>query len=359
VALVDQADAPHPHAASSDRHRVVRALHCGNGVLTTAATCARQRWEGLENRLGMRLLRQVGALTAMPPQDVPTSLDLLAKAGATAQPLGPEQLATRYPHLKFPGGNAAVLETRAGVVLADRALAALVAWLRRQPDIQLRLGQRVVAVDPAGAVRLADGTALHGDHVVVAAGPWSRDLLPASLAASLTLYRQSTLYCRPWPSAKAWAGTPAIPALGSAEGAWLVPPVAGTPLRLSAASACRAVAEMDGHDTPPQWKDHLVDHFSGLLVGFDSGVVVGTRDCYYLADTVTNGPALVALNDGVVWHYAACGGLSFKFAPLIARALAQHASGTSPDPTGLDAVDHPQYASAVVTSGNSHQRGSP
>jgi glycine/D-amino acid oxidase-like deaminating enzyme len=47
---------------------------------------------------------------------------------------------------------------------------------------------------------------------------------------------------------------------------------------------------------------------------------------------------LVALG-GAVIAYAACGGSSFKFAPLIARSLAQRVAGLTPEPTGLPALD--------------------
>src|SRR2546430_2567241 len=83
-----------------------------------------------------------------------------------------------------------------------------------------------------------------GDRVVLASGPWSRTLVPGAVRTGLTLYRQSTLSCTPWGPRGSWAATPAIPELGTPQGAWLVPPVAGTPLRLSAHSACRAVAEV-------------------------------------------------------------------------------------------------------------------
>ena len=193
-------------------------------------------------------------------------------------------------------------------------------------------------------MHLDDGAVVRGDRVVLAAGAWSRDLLPASVAAGLTLYRQSTLYYDPGPYLEAWARTPAIPAIGVAQGAWLVPSVAGTPLRLSAHGACREVAGITGHDTPGHWRDYLVSLFRTLLVGFDADAVLGARDGYYLADTSSGGPVLAALGasaGAAVWAYAACGGASFKLAPLIARSIAARVVGTEVQVTGLDFLDHP------------------
>ena len=223
----------------------------------------------------------------------------------------------------------AVLETDALLVFADRVLATLVRWLRSQPSAQLYRRRRVVALDSdAGAVRLADGAVVQGDRVVVAAGAWSRRLLPDEASAHLTLNRQSVLYCRvPEQLRDAWAATPAMPALGTDDGAWLVPPAAGTPLKVSVASACRVVTEVAARETPRQWQDLLADRCSEVLAGFNRQWVLHSRDCYYLAETATGGPLAFDLAGTNVRVFAACGGTSFKFAPLIARSLAEYALG--------------------------------
>lgn len=342
VSLVEQADLPSPIATSHDRLRVVRALHRGDPELTTAAARAQERWVELERELGARFFHRVGSVTAMPAGEAGTEFGRLSAAGVVAGWLGPGDLSTRYPAVRFPAGVAAVAEPEAGVVRADLVLAALVRWLRAQPTADLYARRQVLGIDPDGAVRLRQGAVLVADRVVVAAGPWSRDLLPASITDGLTLYRQSVLSYRPVPNRAAWAGTPAIPRFGTADGAWLVPPVAGSPVRLSAASACRAVTELTDRETPPHWREHLIDVFRTRLTGFDPEAVIGATDGYYLADDRGPGPRLASYGNGVIWAYAACGGMSFKFAPLVARALADRALGRQPHDTGLAAVDRPR-----------------
>jgi hypothetical protein len=106
------------------------------------------------------------------------------------------------------------------------------------------------------------------------------------------------------------------------------------------ASACRSAAEVGGTGTAAGWRDHVVEAFRPSIPGFDGGWVTGARDCHYLARTATGGPMLVGLG-GAALAYAACGGSSFKFAPLIARSLVRRASGQTPASTGLRAVDEP------------------
>ncbi|CAM5253954.1 FAD-dependent oxidoreductase [Streptomyces hirsutus] len=219
-------------------------------------------------------------------------------------------------------------------------LAACVGWLKWQPGIDLVAHRPVVAVDgERGQVRFADGRVLDADGVLVAVGPWARGLLPDRVAKTLTLHRQSLLYCRaPGEQAEAWAATPAIPALGTRRGAWLIPPVAGTALKVTSAALCREVDALTDHRTPEEYQRELAAEFGDLLPGFSPAWVLGSKDCYYLSYSGTGGPLVVSLG-GSAHAYAACGGSSFKFAPLIARTLADRVLRRTPDPTGLTALD--------------------
>jgi glycine/D-amino acid oxidase-like deaminating enzyme len=129
--------------------------------------------------------------------------------------------------------------------------------------------------------------------------------------------------------------------LGSTGDAWLMPPVAGTPVRLSAASACRTVPELSDRQTPLTWRSHLIRRFNTMLTGFEPLAVLGSTEGYYLTDESGQGPLLVQLGDGV-WVFAACGGMSFKFGPVLARALADRALGRPRCQTGVDSVDQPR-----------------
>ncbi|MDT5035566.1 MAG: hypothetical protein QOE03_751 [Micromonosporaceae bacterium] len=329
VVLVDRGDIPCDAATSYDRQRVIRALHLGDPAATGAAVRAHGRWLALQGLLSTTFYEQVGALTALPAADAPGARAMLVVAGARARVLGPDDLRSSYPHVEFPAGASAVLESDAGVLLADRVLTTCADWLRRHPRAVLYPRRTAVTVEGTG-VRLADGEVLAADSVLLAAGPWSRELLGTRLGARLVLHRQSVLYCTvPAADTRAWARTPPILSLGADGGAWLVPPVAGTPLKLSAASACRVATEIGDHTTPPAWREHLLDTFAGIIAGLRADWLTGTRDCWYLSHPATGGPMLAVLG-GRVLSYAACGGASFKFAPLIARSLAARLTAAAP-----------------------------
>ncbi|UVS77489.1 FAD-binding oxidoreductase [Actinokineospora sp. UTMC 2448] len=326
VILLDQGDIPFTGATSFDRNRVIRAQHTDDPDARVAAVRAHYRWIELESLLSTRIYERIGSLTMNATDRIPG-----------ARVVGTDELAA-YPTVAFPDGATALHESHAGILLADRLLAACAGWLRWHPRAELRPHRRVVAVDADRAtVRFADGGELAGDAVLVAIGPWSRDLLDPAIAGELVLRRQSMIYCDV-PDPAAWAGVPTIRSLGPTEGAWLVPPIAGAALKLSADSACRVVDEVGDNTTPPHWRDHLIEVFADIVPGVRRDHVIDARDCYYLSRESTKGAMVAALGDRVLSH-AACGGTSFKFAPLIARSLAQRLTGVDPEPTGIASLD--------------------
>lgn len=341
VTIVEQSELPNTAATSYDRHRVVRTLHLGNPGATRAAATAHHMWLELESLLADQVYHVVGALTVTPPENLSHGLALLADADVPGRAIDPAKLADQFQYINFPPGQAAIFEEYAGVLLADRALIALVRWLSGRRDVELFLGQAAIRVDAAArCVTLADGAALRGDRILLAAGPWSRTLLAPHLAATLVLHRQTMLYCQvPETDRQVWANAPAIPSLGTTYGAWLIPPVGSAPLKLSAAEACRVVQDVTTHDSMPEWTEQLTSRFRELVKGFQASWIVSARDCYYLDDAISGSPVLFDLADGEVLAYAACGGGSFKYAPLIARALAGRFGGKPPLPTGLRSLD--------------------
>ncbi|MFD8142290.1 NAD(P)/FAD-dependent oxidoreductase [Streptomyces sp. NPDC059708] len=349
VTVVDQGPIPFSRATSFDQHRILRALHPADPPATAAALRAHRRWLELEELLSTRFYERVGALTVLPPEAAAAGALLLGSAGGEARELTPASLADRYPHLYLDGALGGVLEDQAGVLLADRVLNACVAWLKWQPGIELIEHRAATRVHGDGAaVRLADGRVLRGDAVLVAVGPWSRGLLPPGIAERLVLFRQSLLYCRvPRRQAAAWAATPAVPSLGTRRGAWLIPPVAGTALKITSASVCRTVDEITDYGTEDVFRRQLEAEFADLIPGIGPAWITDAKDAYYMSFADTGGPLLVALG-GTGYAYAACGGTSFKFAPLIARALSERLTGADPAPIGIPALDHPLDAAAPV-----------
>jgi glycine/D-amino acid oxidase-like deaminating enzyme len=220
----------------------------------------------------------------------------------------------KYPHLRFPAGSVGLLEADAGVLLADRVLDAAVRWLREQPSVTLRPGCAVRELDAeSAAVHVADGSTVRGDAVLVAAGPWSGDLVDVPTV----LHRQTTVYLRPPDDlAHWWEGAPSAGRVGDGGQAWLLPPGDGAQLKISSATLCREVAEVG--DDASRWTDHLA--LSSVLVDHERYTVTATRTCHYAVDAHTGGGRLVRIGPST-WARAASGGDGFRTAPVVAERI--------------------------------------
>jgi glycine/D-amino acid oxidase-like deaminating enzyme len=91
-----------------------------------------------------------------------------------AQLLDEEELRGLEP-IVAAGWSAIRLET--GFPIPPEAATRTFAARARRAGAELRLGSRVVALGDGASVRLADGTTHDGGAVLVAAGPWTADLL--------------------------------------------------------------------------------------------------------------------------------------------------------------------------------------
>lgn len=307
VTVLDRGAVPNPGSSSYDQHRAVRALTPGDVPGSRRLATASRRWLELETVLDARFYRRVGIVSAT--DEVSNALATATAAGIAVETVEPEKL----PHVTFPHSTVGVVETDAGVLLADRALRAAALWLARHPNVRLRPGCPVKSVD-TGRVRVT-GETLGADLVLVAGGPWTRDLV----GPPVTLHRQTMVYLRPPEHLRGWWETaPGVGRIGLDGRAWLLPPGAGTHLKISTDAACREVSTVDTADTADtvdnaDWADRVLQ--ANILADMESYEVVAVKECHY-----ATGPLLTEVAPGV-WARSACGGNGFAAAPLVAGQI--------------------------------------
>lgn len=316
VTVLDRGAIPNPESSSFDQHRAIRALDPGDVAATQRVAVAHRRWLELEALLGTRFYRRVGVVTAWPADEVDSVAAVAADAGLPVVLVEPDKL----PHMTFPTGSVGVLELDAGVLLADRVLRAAARWLDGHSAVTLRPWRAVTAVDVgAGRVVLAGGETLGADLILIAPGPWSRDLVDLPMV----LHRQTMVYLRsPEDLVRWWENAPSAGRVGADGRAWLLPPGEGTLLKVSTATVCREVDSVadDTAADETRWADRVME--ASILPAAERYTVVGVKRCHYMVDADAGGALLVRMGPAV-WARAASGGDGFRTAPLVADRIAE------------------------------------
>lgn len=308
VTVLDRGAIPNPASSSHDQHRVVRALTPGDVPTSLRLATAQRRWGELEEVLATRFYRRVGIVSAVGREHVDEATATAAAAGLAVTTTDPAEL----PHVTFPAATVGVVEVDAGVLLAERVLRGAAEWLAERENVRLRPGRTVTSVE-SGRVR-AGGETFGADVVLVAGGPWTQDLV----GPPVTLHRQTMVYLRPPEHLREWWETaPGVGRIGPDGRAWLVPPGAGTLLKISTDAVCREVSAMDSVDET-DWAQQVLD--AGILSDLDGYTVVAAKECHYAS--VAGGAALTEVASGV-WARSACGGNGFASAPLAAGRIVE------------------------------------
>ncbi|MFE1794775.1 FAD-dependent oxidoreductase [Streptomyces sp. NPDC059517] len=341
VIHLDRFPAGHTEGSSHGRTRMIRRAYPAevwDGLVDTAY----RAWDELELAAGQRLVTTTGGLYAR-PVDAPATL-----RGPGCETVDHVRAAGLFPGLRLCEGFTAVHDPAAGVIDAQASLTAL-AVLGRAHGVDRRDGCTVLGRHRDGeGVRVdTDQGVLHADRLVVCAGPWTGELLPA-FATPLSVVRIVNLH------------------LGSARRHLLEPPLLGAfsvdvpdvGLLYGIPAFGGAGVKIGLDHGPPEdpsttagpvteaERDRLLGLASRFLPAAD-GPVEETITCRYTM-APNNRFAVGRLpGEDRVFVAAACSGHGFKFGPALGAALADLAEGKErPDldflsPAAMGITDRP------------------
>jgi monomeric sarcosine oxidase len=202
VALLDQARLPNPRAASFDHSKVFRFAY-PDPFYVRLAVDSLKLWRELEEATGARLMTQTG-LVLLAASDGSFEMDCylaLCEEGLEAEVLDRDHLARRYPQFNTSAIELAVYDPSGAILHATACVRAMLD-LARQRGAEVVEGQRAIAIEspPSGGATVVTegGARLRCRELLVAAGPWTRKLLP-ELNELLTTTHQETGYFQPNP----------------------------------------------------------------------------------------------------------------------------------------------------------------
>jgi sarcosine oxidase len=178
----------HDRSAAGGESRMLRAAEPATAPLLRRAVAL---WRELEAETGQRLLTQAGGLVIGAPDGdlVRAALDTARQSAHPYEVLDAAAMGRRYPQHRLAPGEVGLLDPEAGFVRPEFAV---LAATRRAAELGARIAERtaVLRIEPAsdGVTVVTADRSYRVGQLVVAAGPWTADLLP-QLAGLIALRR--------------------------------------------------------------------------------------------------------------------------------------------------------------------------
>jgi sarcosine oxidase len=298
VVVYEQYRSGHDRGSSHGRSRIFRLAYAEEEYVRLAQESL-GLWRALEAESGETLLELNGLLEIVQTLEESTARTLEA-CGVEWHRLDAGEAERRYP-VFVPDGSFAVLQPEAGIVRADKALAAFAR------ELDVRYETRVHPDD------------LDAEVVVVTAGSWVNELLPEPLPVKVT--RETVCYFRPENGRPIPSLVSFKPDSHTHDMYSLADPVYGLKV-----GAHHAGPEVDPNGTgkpEPRLIEQIVN-WTRQTYRLAEPNPVATDTCLY---TTTPDETFILERRGRLVIGSPCSGHGFKFAPAIGERLAALATG--------------------------------
>lgn len=337
VVLLDAYGAGNTRASSGGETRIIRMGYGADEVYTRSSIRSLELWKSLFREADEALFRPTGVLWLAPPDHRPTldTVATLARLGVAHEVIGPEDLRRRYPQMALEEGTWGLLEPRSGVLMARRAVQAVVADAVRR-GCELRRA-RALPLAPRGGTVLErlpteNGELVVADRFVFACGPWLPKVLPDVLRDRIFPTRQEVFFFGT-PAGDLRFSPEALPTwidFGMHE-AYGMPDLDGRGFKVAP----------DRHGPPfdPDDDDRLVpapsvsrlrEFLSRRFPALARAPLLETRVCQY--ENTSSGDFVVDRHPALenAWIVGGGSGHGFKHGPAVGAQLAEQLLGSGP-----------------------------
>jgi len=230
VILVDAFGAGNSRSSSSGASRLLRLGYGDQALYSRWAQRSLYEWQELFRNCRQQLFERTGVLWLARPDDPATdaTIETLRLLHVPFELLERPELESRYPQLGFGPVTRGLLEPEAGVIMARRAVQAVVGQAVKQS-----VDYREVSVSPpvetehVNSLLTSDGDRIRAGTYVFACGAWLPKLFPTLLQNLIHPTRQEVFFFGSAPGDRRFTATQ-IPAwVDFAGGVYGVPDLEG------------------------------------------------------------------------------------------------------------------------------------
>ncbi len=334
VVLLDAYGPAHSRASSGGESRIIRMGYGADEIYTRWSWRALPLWQQLFARLGRpELYRRTGVLWIAPPkyQYALDSLAVMQRLGIPAEKLSLTELRHRYPQIAFEDDAWGILEPDSGVLLARRAVQAVVdEFLKYGGEFRAAAVERLAIESPLTAINTSDRHTITAGQFVFACGSWLGKVFPALLGPRIFPSRQEIFFFG-LPLGNSQYSEGHLPTwLYLADEFYGMPDIENRGLKVADdRHGSRVDPDSQSRVTSPGAAEAAWQFVARRFPALADAPVVETRVCQY--ENTSNGDFLIDRHPEMknVWLVGGGSGHGFKHGPSVGEYVAAHVLGKS------------------------------
>ena len=331
VLLLDAYGPGNSRASSGGESRIIRLSYGPDEIYSRSSQRSMVRWQKLFGKT-TNLFRKTGLLMLAREHDpyCEATVATLRRLNANYEKLDHDDLGWRFPQFDTSSIAWGILEPDAGVLLARRAVQAVVAQAQAEGvDYQeAAITSPPIAEGRLNSVRTISGKEIHAGRFVFACGPWLPKLFPELLGELIHVTRQEIVFFGVPPGDESF-NQGALPAwIDFNELIYGVPNLDGRGFKVA--------IDAHGPEFDPDTGERLVtpealstlrDYLARRLPRLANAPVTETRVCQY--ENTSNGDFLIDKHPAFenVWLVGGGSGHGFKHGPAVGEYTASMITG--------------------------------
>ena len=357
VILLDAYGPGHARASSGGESRIIRMGYGADEIYTRWSARALPKWQQLFARVQRPdLFHKTGVLWIAPPgyQYAIESLTAMKKHGIAADRLSTTDLRHRYPQIAFEDDAWGILEPESGVLMARRAVQAVV-------DEFVKLGgeyrQTAVQAPAASAMKALDSITTSDRHTITAGqfvfacGAWLAKVFPELLGPRIFPSRQEIFFFG-LPAGATQFDEAHLPTwLYLADEFYGMPDIEHRGLKVANdRHGVRVDPDMQSRVATAEAIDSAREFVARRFPSLAGAPIVETRVCQY--ENTSSGDFLIDRHPEIenVWLVGGGSGHGFKHGPSVGEYVAAHVSGRATPET----AEEPRFS--LATKAETQQR---
>jgi sarcosine oxidase len=326
VLLADAYGPGNARASSAGESRIIRMGYGADELYTRWSLRSMAQWKEFFAAARQTLLREIGVLWLAGKDDtrVRQTAETLRRCGVAFEEMGRAELERRYPQIGLDGIAKGLLEPHSGVLMARRAVAAVVEdAVSRGVEYRVAHIAEPHGAGAIGAVKTSSGERIEASTFVFACGAWLGKIFPDLLGARIFPSRQEVFFFGV-PAGDARFAPPALPTwLFQEDEIYGMPDLESRGLKIA--------VDRHGGRVDPDTQSRLASaegaeearrFVEQRFPGLRGAPIVETRVCQY--ENTWNGDFLIDRHPEMenVWLVGGGSGHGFKHGPAVGEYVA-------------------------------------